>query len=180
MIRFSVLPRFTTPLLALSLTAALSACPGEMTEDAGTDGGHEEHDVEEELCEHMAEGPADAVTAGADLAGAPDISTAHRRYDLALIDDGNNMFIGSASFAADEEGELIIAFNTDVPVAFFDGDGTSIAIEDTEIGSEACDEVGVIHTIDVEVGTVEFRFGPTDATEVQIVVEEGAHDHEEE
>lgn len=175
----SLRPRSLSLLLLSSLTVALVACPGEMSADAGTDAGHEEHDVEVELCEHMAEGPVEAVTAGADLAGAPDVSEEHTRFDVALIDDGNNMFEGSASFAADEDGEFFVALDADVPLAFFDGSGNAITIEATEDGSDVCDDVGVIHTIDLAVGTVELRFGPTGAAEVRVVIEHGG-EHEDE
>jgi hypothetical protein len=125
---------------------------------------------DEELCEHMAEGPAIAVTAGADLDGAPDVSDEHTRYDVAVDDEG------VVAYASAEATELLVALGEDVDVTFLQGD-VELAIEESR-GSDACEEVGRVHLIDVEVGTVEIRLGPTDATEVSIVIEHAAHEDE--
>lgn len=166
-------------------TGALgTGCPGENAADAGagTDAGEEEHDhdVEEELCEHMAEGPAVEVTAGSDLSGAPDVSTEHTRHDITLLaEEGDDTYGGSVAFAADEAGEFFVALNTDVAVAFFTSGGDAIAIEETEEGSELCTEVGIIHVIDLEVGTAELRFSGATEEVVQVVIEHGG-EHEDE
>ena len=165
-------------------TGALgTGCPGENTADAGAgaDAGEEEHghDVEEELCEHMAEGPAVAVTAGSTLTDAPDVSTEHTRHDVTLLADEGSVYSGSVAFAADEAGEFFVALNTDVTVAFLTGSGDAIAIEETEMGSELCTEVGIIHVIDLEVGTAELRFSGATEEVVQVVIEHGG-EHEDE
>ncbi len=47
---------------------------------------------------------------------------------------------------------------------------------------DACAEVAVQHTVELEVGTYRLSFGPTEATTVTLVAEEagGAHDHDHE
>lgn len=155
--------RFTFPLVCVLLVPALSACPGPQP--------HED----DELCEHLADGPAEAVTAATSGDG-PLIADDHTRYDitLAAVTGGNG---GTVRFAADEAGEFIIALDAAVPLVVTDGSGATVTAEDTATSSEACTEIRGRHVFDLEVGTYVLRFGPTAETKVGVVVEHGAHDH---
>lgn len=149
---------------ALSLGALVfgAACaPGPESEHGGP---------EAEACEHLQEGPSSSHTAGTDFDGAPDISEPHLRHDVSLIEivDGNG---GSVAYAAGEAGELYVFLSADIPLAVYDSSGSPIAIAASEQGSELCDEVAARHLVGVEVGTYELRFGPTEATEVSVVIE---------
>lgn len=158
-------------LTCAALALALAACtPPEGGGDAG-----EQASPEEEACEHLAEGPSSAVTAAADLDGAPDISEAHRRYDVTLIpvDGGNG---GSVAYAAAEEGDYLIFLGADVSLSVFDSSGAEVTLEASGRGSEHCGEIAAHHTVELGVGTYELVFGPTDETEVRVVVEHAAHE----
>jgi len=176
--------------LSVLLTSALTlgACAGGDTgtdpeptaePEAEADGGHEDHGPEEELCEHMANGPEQAVTAGADAASAVDISDEHTRYDITLGDDGNGGYAGFVAFAADEDGEFFVALSDTVDATFTTSAGDAITIEETEEGSEECDDVARIHVLDFEVGTVNIELASADADVVSVVIEHGG-EHEEE
>jgi hypothetical protein len=94
-VRFVVVP----VLFALGGAVACSP-PGE-----GEGEGEGEEDPFAEACEHMAEGPANAVTASLDVASLPDVSAPHTRHDVTLVDvDGGGEGVdvgGSVAFAAD-------------------------------------------------------------------------------
>ncbi len=158
--------RYLLWILAAGL--ALGAC--------GKD--EETHGVEEELCEHMAEGPAQAVTAGADNAGAPSATYEHTRVDISLTDVTGGKG-GVVKYESGEATDYIFAMNKNIPVKIADAQGADVAVEATEVGSEACAEVAVQHTVALGVGTYYLSLGPTTETLVGLVVEEAAgHAHE--
>lgn len=144
-------------------------------------GGDPDHGPEAEACEHLEEGPAESVTAGADFSSAPDIREEHTRFDVTLIDQGGQNG-GSVTYAAAKAGDYLFFLSENVPVAFYDSDGNEVAIEATEEGSEVCDLIAKSHLVKLAVGTFEVRFGPTDVSEVRLVVEmageHGEHEHE--
>ena len=155
-------------LIALALGAlSLVACDEH-------DHDHDHGELDEETCEHMANGPAVAVMATADETGAPDVSTAHTRHDVGLVDDGNGMFVGVVSFAADEATDFVVAVDRDVPVALLDG-----TMPEMTEAIDRCTDVLRHDTFELPVGTALFRFGPTSEDQVRIVIEEAAHEHEE-
>lgn len=134
---------------------------------------HEEEEagVEEEACEHTQEGPFMDVTATPIPAGAPDVSTAHTAFRVALADGVNHV-----SYQADEDAEFVFFLSADVPFEIVGGE-----IEETASGVDCPEHVAVHHTADLSVGTHILAIGPTDATEVLLVAEEVGteHDHDE-
>lgn len=154
------------PALAIWPTLALG-CP------TAAEGEGEGEDPAAEACEHMADGPDIDVTAGGDFATAPDVSEPHTRHDVTLIDVVGGKG-GSVTYAASETTDHLLFLDASVPVAFFDGTSTPIVIEDTS--EDICAGIPVSHTVELPIGTVEIRFGPTTEESVSIVIEAGAHD----
>jgi hypothetical protein len=141
--------------------------------------GGDEETPDTEGCEHLKEGPASAVTATAAATGAPAVSNDHRRYDISLIDVTGGKG-GSVSFAVAEAADYILFTGADVPVVVKDANGQTIAFEQTATSSSACTEIKGKFTVPLAVGTQTITFGPTSATSVSLVIEEGGeHDHED-
>jgi hypothetical protein len=131
---------------------------------------------DEEACEHLAEGPATAVTAVASGVG-PLIDDDHRRYDVALVavDGGNG---GEVRFASAEAGDYVFFLDADVSLAVTDVDGSPVALEASETASATCPEtIRARHHVELGVGTYSLRFGPTEQSSVGVVVEAHAHEH---
>ncbi len=128
---------------------------------------------EDEFCEHMVNGPNKALTAATSSTGAPSAAAVHTRHDITLSSEGY------VSYEADEAAEFVVALDKNVTLAITDSKGAAVAAEKTETMT-ACAEVVVMHTFDFEVGTYNFKFGPTTETEVRMVIEEehGEHMHE--
>lgn len=152
-------------ILAVALAAgAASACGG------GGDGG--EPTLEEDACEHLQETASTAVTASLSSNGAPAIDSDHVRYDVTLVANT----AGWVSYASAEAADYAFFLDADVPVAFFDGSGTALPVEASGTTSTACAEIAASHLLEVPVGTVNVRLGPTTVAEVGIVVLEAAHE----
>jgi hypothetical protein len=137
----------------------------------------DEESADVEGCEHLKDGPASTVNAIAATTGAPEVKADHRRYDITLVDVTGGKG-GTVSFAAAEAIDYVIFASADVPVAIKNASGATVAIEETVKSSTECAEIKARHTVPMTVGTHTITFGPTTATSVSIVVEEGAHDHE--
>jgi hypothetical protein len=152
--------------LAFVLIATLAACGGS----------DDEPSVDAEGCEHLQEGPAAPITASADPAGAPAVDADHRRYDVALVDDGGGQYGGVVSFASAEATDYVLFLDAAVPVAFADAGGAPAAIEESATSSPECAEIRGRHVTELGVGTYYLTLGPTAATTVGIVIEEAAHD----
>jgi hypothetical protein len=154
--------------LAATSLAALGACG----DDHAHGHTHADESVAEELCEHMADGPAQALTAVAtqDSTDGPTISDDHVRYDITLIavDGGNG---GAVTFAAGAAGHHAIALGADIELQAFDAAGVEIAPHHRNTGSAICEEVAADLGFELAVGTTTFVFGPTEATEVSVVIE---------
>ena len=166
--------RTLTRLFACGLAVfALTAC-----DDHDHDHDHEHgEDLTAEACEHGANGPFESVQA-ASAEMAPAIQGfEHSRVDITLLAeaDGNG---GSVAFNVGAEGDYVFFLSADVPLAFSDDTGSSIAVESTAT-IDACAEIAVSYTVELAPGVATLTFGPTDATEVGLVFEAaGAHDHE--
>lgn len=125
-----------------------------------------------ELCEHLQEGPATAVTAAA--SNGPAVSNDHRRYDVTLAASGGQ-YGGQVSFAVASQGEFMFALNKDVPVAFANAGGGTVAPELVEKSSTECTDIKAKYLVPLDVGTYTLTFGPTAETTVGMVIEETAH-----
>lgn len=166
-----------------ALGFVLPACGDDAddTADTAADAAVEAETVDGEGCEHQAEGPAVAVTAAVDAAGADAaaIDDDHHRYDVAFVDLAAGQKGGSVTFAADADGEFHFFFDTAVTYEVLDASGAPVARESTVASTEKCDVVHQWDVYDLSVGTYTLTFAPSDAAGVKIVVENAgaAHDH---
>jgi hypothetical protein len=173
-------PNCTFALMGLPL--ALLAC-GEADDDDhahGTGGATADAAAETpdtEGCEHMAEGPSAAVTAGADRAAAGAIADDHMRYDVTFVDRPDGRKGGLVTFAADETGDFHFFFDAAVPYQVADAAGTAVEVEESSPGTDTCSDIKQWDVVELEVGTYTLTFGPTDAAGVKIVVEHGGEAH---
>lgn len=145
-------------LAALALPSLLSSC----------DGYEEQESPSAEACEHTQAGPSNAVAAAAVAdTTAGDVSAAHTRHDVTLVagNGGNSGFVRFDSVG----GATTIFSSADLAIAATNGNGTSIAL--SAAGESECTEVVKSFSGDMPVGLVFLRLGPTDATNVSLVVE---------
>ena len=130
--------------------------------------------IDDEACEHLADGPASAIPAVAS-GEDPMIGDDHTRYDITLV-PGASGHEGSVRFAAAEAGDHVFFLDADVPLEVRDASGAVIAIEEKRTSGLACPELGARVVVPLGVGTVSLRFGPTAASVVRVVVElDGDH-----
>ncbi len=147
------------------LSWALSSCES-----------HEAHeeDPRAEACEHLAQGPAKALTAGVDDASAVDVSAGHTRFDLALGDVAGAKG-GVAKFSVAAAGDWMVALSEDAKLAVVGPNGAVIAPESSLPGGPTCSAAKVIHTYELGVGSHLLRFGPGSSAAVNLVIEAAAH-----
>jgi hypothetical protein len=169
MIVMKMIRRFAVPALVLATSVACASDGG--PEDAG----HEEENPAEEACEHMADGPSASHTAAL-AAPFPSVSAEHTRHDVTLVDDAGQ-YRGTVVYEVGEEADYLVFLDRDIPVAFYDASGNAITVEHSE-PVEECDDVVVVKHLELAVGTIELRFGPTTETTVRLVIEEGGEDHD--
>lgn len=166
----------TRHTLALSLLLALTitAC-GDNNEDHESNHGQEDHDSEAEACEHTKEGPSTSVTAAQDASAPPNATAEHRRVDLTLVDYMDQKG-GYARYEADESGTFYFFLDRDVTFILLDDQGAVITQSGMGADVDACEEVVIQYVANLTSGaSYTMLFGPTDETEVRLVVE-----HEEE
>lgn len=150
----------------ISLAIATAAC----------DEHAHDHDPNEEACEHLAMGPAVAVTAGAAAAGAPAVSDDHRRYDVSLVDiaAGKGGFV---TFAASAAGDYVVFTDAAVPVEVTNAAMSRVPPTATAASVAGCAEVQGRQTFPLSVGTYVVGFGPTTVATVGLVIEREAAAH---
>ena len=156
--------------IALSMSLFTLACGDEHDHDHD---GHSDMSLEAEACEHMANGPATAVTAGATEAEAADTAAAdwlHKRVDVTLSDDGNGGFAGYLTYEATETAEYVFFTSGDftVQVAGAAAEATAAVAECTDVQNGL--------TFDLEVGEHVVMISASTET-VSLVAEEAAGDH---
>ncbi|GMV42284.1 MAG: hypothetical protein AMXMBFR64_40000 [Myxococcales bacterium] len=128
--------------------------------------------IDDEACEHLADGPFADVAASVDA--PPDVSKGHTAHRVALADVAGGKG-GAVAYANATAGDVTIFLSRDVPVAVTGPGGSPIVAEDSHKGS-ACSAIAVSHVFPLPVGTSTLTFGPTTETSVTVVIEAG-HDH---
>lgn len=143
---------------------------------------HSDDGPDTEACEHLAEGPALAVAAVSELTSPAlaDVDVPHTRYDVALTDVAGGQG-GWVRLPVGTAGDVIVFLDTDIAVAAFAADGSAETPAEAHAGySDACDSVAGRWVFELSVGETMLRFGPTEATTVSMVVEQGdVHDDED-
>ncbi|WNG28411.1 hypothetical protein F0U62_33685 [Cystobacter fuscus] len=147
-------------------SALLVGCGGEPAEDTDAEG-----------CEHLREGPAVPVTASASSTGAPDVSEAHKRYDISLP-AGTSGNTGSVSFKADAATDYIFFLGADVTLKLTTSSGQAVSFESSAKNSASCGDIKGRYVAPLEVGTYTLTFGPSSVSSVSLVIEESGHEHE--
>jgi hypothetical protein len=157
------------PLAYLLLTGVVAtACGGH---GDGHGDGHDDATPEIDACEHMIEGPEQAVTAVADMAAdAPDMGEHHTRFDIALVAGADGMYAGHVDLVVEEAGISDLFLAADVPVNVWNPSGSEVTAHHAQTNITECTEVSVGLGYQLGVGTYRVGFGPTTAQSVSVVV----------
>lgn len=168
-------------MVRMSLTLALSASLALVAPGCGDDHDHDhddEHELEEDACTHFANGPIKAVTAGADMASAPDATAEHTRLDITLADGGDGTFEGVVSIVIDEAGDHAFFMSAAATATLFDATGAVVAAEESMGQSTVCQAIAAGQVVELAVGTYTLEISGASAALVQVVYfGAGGHDH---
>ncbi len=167
-----MMSKTTTLVLGLALTFALVGCP------------EEEENFPAEMCEVMAGGSTQAVTADVDVAAAGELTITEDHADGWV-----NVVTGLASaaethvvFVPDEDGELVLFADVESVVIDLLEDGTSVGLDAGAANAECEAEIPEHwHLEDLTGGTTyALVLGATAATELNLVIahHEGDHEHD--
>jgi len=138
-------------------------------------------ELELDLCERLAEGPAAALTAGDSTATAADAGAMHTRFDVTLHDDGAGGHRGYVSFPADEDTTYALVVGGDATFVVRDAFGAEVAPSLAETGSDHCALIGTWAQIPVGVGTYVVEIHSATLALVPFVYAEPGHeDHDHE
>lgn len=154
--------------------APLSAC------DSHGHGHDHGDDVFAEICEHLEQGPAQAVTASTDPDAAPSVDAEHTRFDVSLASDGSGQYGGYVQRAVGNTDQ-IVALDADVPYTVFGPDGNEIPMHHNLSTQTECGLAVSVRHFEMPIGTVRIAFGPTATDSFSMVVEasdHGADEHE--
>lgn len=152
----------------------LSAC---LLSSALLMGCGESNEVDVEGCEHLAEGPAAAITASASTSGTlPSVGNDHKRYDITLP-AGTGGYTGSVSFAAEDATDYVFFLGSDVSLTVTGSSG-QVEFEESAKSSEQCGDIKGRYVAPLQVGTYTLTFSSTSQSSVSLVIEESEHDHE--
>jgi hypothetical protein len=122
--------------------------------------------IDEEGCEHLAEGPAAPVNGAAKPdASAPAIADDHKRYDVSLAGGG---FV---KFQSGGAKEYVFFTSPAATVAITDATGKPVALTSSTSGSKACDDIKSRHTAKLGVGVYYLELKSSGA-KVSVVVED--------
>ena len=159
--------RSTALWLALIGASALAGC--------GEDD-HEHEDPDVEGCEHLTEGPFQAVTATAATTGAPAVADDHKAYTVTLpAGAGGNA--GYVAFAVPAVNQYLFFTDQAVTATFTTSAGTPLTAQ-SSTSSAACTAIKGRHVVALDVGTVNLQLSSPTATTVNLVVEPALVDHE--
>ena len=175
--------RFAAPLAIFALASGLllAGCPlpsGTSNPDpspTGSSAAIPEADIE--ACEHLNDGPAVAVMASLDAGNAPQVSEAHKRYDIGLVGD-NAPYSGKVLYNSKEEADYVFFFTQDVALEVRDAENAPVEIEAIASSSAACGTVKARYEVPLGVGLYTLHLGPVATATVSLVVEASAHDED--
>lgn len=175
-------------LVTLMCAFTLAACGN--TEDENNHDNHDNHahgenheenhenhnhggvDLSEEGCLHMQADSSQMIAAVADESGSlENAAVKHKRVDITLA-DYMGMKGGFVRYEATETGDYVFFVDSDVALEVRDDADAVVAFEEMGVAVDACAEVAVQHTIELEAGkSYKIVLGPTDAASVKIVSE---------
>lgn len=154
----------------LSLTTALCLGAVACADDHADD--HADESPEDEACEHLSDGPAQAILAVAadDVAGLPDISKAHTRFDVTVVGDAGKLG-GYVKFVSARSGDVLVVANADVPFQLLDSAGTAVAPKSEATSQAGCAAVKRRAVYTLGVATYRLKLGPTATSTVGLLFE---------
>ena len=164
-------------VLFVALALSLNGCDGDDHHD-------EEHEdsAAAHACGHLDGGDTVNVVAAEFASKAyPDVSAAHTLYDIALADqDGDGLLY--LQYQAATVGDHTLFFTGEVPLKLTGPDGSEVVPEHSGGSPEDCPGFLAHHLVEFDIGTYTLELGPTDLSEVSLVVYVGSdeHEHEEE
>lgn len=127
--------------------------------------------IDTEGCEHLAKGPAEAVTAAPSAApSAPVVTSEHKRYDLTLGAFGAQQG-GVVRFNSPAASDFVVFFGQDVPLKVTDATGQEVPVTVTH-GSLQCSDIVARYAMKLDVGVYYLQVGPTDLKSVSVVIED--------
>jgi hypothetical protein len=152
------------------LTAGLVLATAGCEDDHGHD--HGDETPEEEACEHLSDGPAQAILAVAadDVAGLPDISKAHTRFDVTMVGDAGKLG-GYVKYVSAKSGDVLVVANADVPFQLLDSAGTAVAPKSEATSQAGCAAVKRRAVYTLGVATYRLKLGPTATSTVGLLFE---------
>jgi hypothetical protein len=154
-------------MLLAALPLAFACTPPEENADAGPD------PLNEEACEHMADGPFVDLDASADGTNLADMSDDHTAYRIATADIGDGNRGGSVSFESSEETNHTFWLDSHFDLKFIGSDDSEAMIVKSVHAVDECEEVMMFHTVMLGVGTYTVEIGPTQSETVTLVWEHG-------
>jgi hypothetical protein len=159
-----------TPRRWLAAAAALSAVA--CGDDHDHDHDHDSQTPAAEACEHLQEGPAQAVAAqlSADPTALADVSKAHTRFDIALAETATATYGGYVKYLSAKAGTTLLVADKALPVQIVDSLGVEVT-PTTAAAAPACAAAKVQLGVALQVGTYRLKLGPTTAPQVGIVIE---------
>lgn len=160
------LPR-TLMILPFALLGTL------LSGQSGCEGGSDPYGhSEEHACIHMEDGPAEPVVATASLTSAPSLAEPHTRYDVAL-DQVSDTAPAYVSFSASDAADYLIMLSAVEPVRVLDETGELVPFLESRESSVYCEAIQSRHVATLEAGQYYLELGPTSATSLSVVLEEG-------
>lgn len=139
------------------------------------------HENDEHACLHMAHGPAQSMllATATTTAGSADVTPPHTRFDLSFP-SGEGEILGYAAFTVSEDAMYAFYISTSTPFGISASDDTMMDIELEAVEGQAnCAPETIRHTADLPPGIYILHFGPSDAQEIHLAIEqsEEQHDH---
>jgi hypothetical protein len=153
-------------LLTATLALSAAACADDHDHD------HADESPEAEACEHLSDGPAQAVLAVAaeEVAGLPDISKSHTRFDVTLPGDAGKL-AGYVKFVSTKSGDTLLVANADVPMQLVDGTGAAVQPKSEATSQAGCAAVKRRAVYTLGVATYRLKLGPTATSTVGLLFE---------
>jgi hypothetical protein len=181
-------------LLALAFPLAITGCTGdpddgeepapridagERVADAGervadaapaVDGGQDAGPpLDVDACEHMIDGPSQAVTPAASReVDADDVIPSHVRWDSGFLSGPSGYSYGYVDLLVEQPGEIFIYSREGLDITLTDANGTERAAG--SVGPTTCATPMQRRTFDLGAGTYKLLYGSFELPDAQLVV----------
>jgi hypothetical protein len=131
-----------------------------------------EETPEAEACEHLVDGPAQAVDAKADpkTSDLADVSKSHTRFDVTLPADASGTYGGYVRFLAPAKGGYLVVANASTPLQVIDSAGAEVT-PTSAAATPACSAAKVQLGLNLDVATYLVKLGPAPQAKVGLLFE---------